>query len=80
MKDAGGNGFWHETYLMSGGIEAIYDDMPETGLARFAPLRPARGVRFSSRTRAGRDEKPVPTPVMSEADYYGPFDDESAGS
>jgi hypothetical protein len=22
-------GFWHETYLMTGGMEAIYDDVPE---------------------------------------------------
>ncbi len=70
LKDDGGTGFWHETYLMSGGMEAIYDDMPEIGMARFAPVRPARGARFSSRRRAGRDEKTVATPVVSEADYY----------
>jgi hypothetical protein len=25
LKDSGGTGFWHETYFMRGGIEAIYD-------------------------------------------------------
>jgi hypothetical protein len=29
LRDSGGTGFWHETYLMRGGIEAIYDDMPQ---------------------------------------------------
>ena len=27
LKDSGGTGFWHETYFMGGGVEAIYDDM-----------------------------------------------------
>jgi hypothetical protein len=70
LKDAGGTGFWHETYLMNGGMEAIYDDLPATGMARFAPVRPARGARFSSRDRVARDERPVATPVVAEADYY----------
>src|SRR5580692_9979022 len=29
LKDSGGTGFWHETYFRRGGIEAIYDDVPE---------------------------------------------------
>jgi hypothetical protein len=70
LKDTGGTGFWHEAYLMAGGMEAIYDDMPGLGMARFAPVRPARGVRFSSRQRAGRDEKPAPIPVVPEGEYY----------
>ena len=28
LKDSGGTGFWYETYLMQGGMEAIYDDVP----------------------------------------------------
>ena len=28
LRDTGGTGFWHETYFMRGGMEAIYDDMP----------------------------------------------------
>jgi len=29
LKDSGGTGFWHETYLMTGGMEAIYDDVKQ---------------------------------------------------
>jgi hypothetical protein len=29
FKDSGGTGFWHETYFRRGGIEAVYDDVPE---------------------------------------------------
>lgn len=48
---------------MGGGIEAIYDDMNRpTGLARFAPVRPARG--------AGRSEPSTVEPVITEAEYY----------
>jgi hypothetical protein len=28
VRDPRGTGFWHETYFLRGGIEAIYDDMP----------------------------------------------------
>jgi hypothetical protein len=56
LKDSGGTGFWHEAYFMHGGIDAIYDDMAKpTGMARFAPATPARGVMFSARHRAGRE-------------------------
>src|ERR1700682_5951166 len=27
LRDSGGTGFWHETYFMRGGMEAVYDDM-----------------------------------------------------
>src|SRR6266576_4780755 len=55
LKDSGGTGFWHETYFMRGGMEAIYDDMPQPiGMMKFAPLGPARGPMFGARTRAGR--------------------------
>ena len=54
VRDSGGTGFWHETYAMRGGIEAIYDDMPRpVGLARFAPVVPARGAMFGARRRMG---------------------------
>jgi hypothetical protein len=56
---------------MDGGIEAIYDDInPPTGMARFAPMRPARGAMFSSRRRLLKEQSPL-QPVVSEADYYG---------
>jgi hypothetical protein len=71
LRDSGGTGFWHETYLMSGGMEAIYDDMSRPiGFARFAPAQPARGAMFSARRRAGRGEPPTVQPVINEADYY----------
>jgi hypothetical protein len=62
LADSGGTGFWHETYFMRGGMEAIYDDLPRSiGLARFAPVVPAKGRMFSARQRAGlpTDEAPA---------------------
>ena len=55
VRDTGGTGFWHETYLMrGGGMEAIYDDVDRPlGLMRVAPLQPARGRSHAARTRAG---------------------------
>jgi Monooxygenase af470-like len=53
VGDSHGTGFWHETYFMAGGMEAVYGDMTvPVGLTRFAPLRPARGAMFSARARA----------------------------
>ena len=52
IKDAGGTGFWHETYARRGGMEAIYDDVPERiGLAGFAPVVPATGPRATAGER-----------------------------
>lgn len=60
LKDPKGTGFWHETYRMKGGIEAIYDNMDRAvGLAAFAPSAPARGPMFSARARLGAGEGPV---------------------
>jgi Monooxygenase af470-like len=28
VRHSGGTGFWHDTYFMRGGTEAIYDDVP----------------------------------------------------
>src|SRR5436305_5287173 len=37
MRDSGGTGFWHETYRLKGGMEAVYVDMPKPiGLAAMA--------------------------------------------
>jgi hypothetical protein len=72
LRDSGGTGFWHETYFMRGGIEAIYDDMhAPIGMQKFAPVVAARGPMFSSRSRAGRPGAESP-PVFTEADLYGP--------
>ena len=56
VRDSGGTGFWHETYFLRGGIEAIYDGVPASlGLLGFAPSQPARGALFSARRRAHLD-------------------------
>lgn len=71
LRDSGGSGFWHETYALRGGFEAIYDDLPQPiGMMKFAPLHPARGSIFSARQRLGREgseSSPAPAP---EADLY----------
>ena len=71
IRDSGGTGFWHETYFMKGGMEAIYDDMVQsTGFLKFAPVQEARGPMFSARTRSKRDEQHGPPPPLSEKDLY----------
>jgi hypothetical protein len=71
LRDSGGTGFWHETYLMRGGMEAIYDDTPKpVGFSAFAPVSTARGRMFSARTRAkvaGEETKPT---GIGEGDLY----------
>jgi hypothetical protein len=71
LRDTGGTGFWHETYFRRGGIEAVYVDMQErTGMARFAPVIPARGPMFSARKRAelsGSANGPEP---ITEEEFY----------
>ena len=69
LRDSGGTGFWHETYLMRGGMEAIYIDVPAPiGFMRFAPIVAARGPMFGAVDRAGRTEQK--TPAVSESDLY----------
>ena len=59
LKDPEGTGFWHETYRMRGGIEAIYDDIDgPLGLSAFAPALPAKGPMFSARARLGAGQAP----------------------
>jgi hypothetical protein len=71
LRSSGGTGFWHETYLMRGGMEAVYDDVGvPLGFGRFAPLGPARGPMFSARTRAKLAGAPPPA-VVDEAEFYG---------
>ena len=66
LADSGGTGFWHETYSVRGGIEAVYDDMrPVPGLGGFATVVPARGALFSSRSRL-RGETSKVDPVYPE--------------
>jgi hypothetical protein len=71
VKDSGGTGFWHETYFISGGIEAIYDDIDiRLGLSAFAPMQPARGAMFSARRRLHLEESgaDVPPSAVSESE------------
>jgi hypothetical protein len=69
LKDSGGTGFWHETYLRRGGIEAIYDDVPKpVGMMGFAPLVTARGPMFGAAERAGKGLGG--NPVLTEDELY----------
>lgn len=71
LRDSGGTGFWHETYAMRGGIEAIYDDLGKpTGLGRFAPLRTARGGMFSARRRLSLHGDAPSAAPLSEDELY----------
>jgi hypothetical protein len=70
LKDSGGTGFWHETYFRRGGMEAIYDDVPQLiGFAAFAPVLPARGPMFGAAARGGKEH--ASPAVLSEKDLYG---------
>ena len=72
LRDSGGTGFWHETYFMRGGMEAVYDDLPKpNGFMRFAPVKPARGPMFSARTRLQAKGETTQPPPLSETDLYG---------
>lgn len=69
LRNSGGTGFWHETYFMRGGMEAVYDDMVQaTGFLKFAPVQPARGAMFSARDRARRPGEPTLAAPVSEDD------------
>ena len=68
LRDSAGTGFWHETYFMRGGMEAIYDDLPlPVGFLSFAPSHEAKGSMFSARQRAGMEGEPPPA-VVKEND------------
>jgi len=71
LRDTGGTGFWHETYTMRGGIEAIYDNLHEPiGMMKFAPLEIARGSIFSARQRLSREGRESSPPPEPEAELY----------
>jgi Domain of unknown function (DUF4188) len=64
LSDPAGTGFWHETYFVRGGIEAIYDaELPKLGLMAFAPLVDAHGSMFSARRRLKLAGDAPPAPV-----------------
>jgi len=68
LRDSRGTAFWHETYRMRGGMEAIYDDLPKpVGMLRFASAHAARGSMFSAAHRVARPQnaEPVVSPAES---------------
>ena len=70
LRDPGGTSFWHETYSVRGGFEAIYDDVaPPLGMMAFAPTLRARGPMFSARHRLKREGEAPAAPVP-EAEIY----------
>lgn len=70
LKDSGGTGFWHETYMMRGGIEAVYLDIKQpVGMMRFAPVVAARGSMFGAAARLHRPA--AQDPALSERELYG---------
>ena len=72
LRDSGGTGFWHETYAMRGGMEAVYDDVTKPlGFQAFAPCVPARGHMFSSHDRMRKSGTTPAQPAgLSEQDIY----------
>jgi hypothetical protein len=71
LRDSGGTAFWHETYFMRGGMEAIYDDLPvPLGFLKFAPSHEARGPMFSSRQRLGLSGNAAISAPFAESDLY----------
>jgi len=71
VRDSGGTGFWHETYFMRGGMEAVYDDVEKpVGLLHFAPSQAARGGMFSARERAKLVGDAAASPVLTEEEMY----------
>jgi hypothetical protein len=71
LQNTGGTGFWHETYMMRGGMEAIYDDIAgPIGFMQFAPVKVARGAMFGAAQRIAKPHDAEP--VVSEKKLYGP--------
>ena len=58
LTDSGGTGFWHESYRMSGGMEAVYVDMPgPVGFGHFAEAQKPIGPFLSARGRLGAETR-----------------------
>jgi hypothetical protein len=72
VRDSGGTGFWHETYRLKGGMEAVYADMPKPiGLLAVAPATAARGAAYSARQRLGlAGQTPAQPEGMAEREIY----------
>jgi len=71
LRNTKGVGFWHEAYFMSGGMEAVYDDMVrDIGFLSFAPAQEARGSMFSARGRARVSGSETGSAAVAEHDLY----------
>ncbi len=69
LRDSEGTAFWHETYFMRGGMEAIYDDLfVPLGFNSFAPTRAAKGPMFGARLRANVGGSQQGEPAVVERD------------
>jgi hypothetical protein len=74
LRGGSGTAFWHETYFMRGGVEAIFLDLDldrPTGLLAFAPATEARGAMFSARHRLRVAGDELAPPALSEQQLYG---------
>ncbi len=72
LQNSRGTGFWHETYFMRGGMEAVYDDVSKPmGFQAFAGSVPARGSMFAARRRLGvAGDTPANPEGMDEKNLY----------
>jgi hypothetical protein len=69
LRDSGGTGFWHETYFMRGGMEAVYDDLTSSlGLLAFAPAATPRGSMFTARLRSQMAGASTLPPAIPESE------------
>ena len=67
LNDTKGVGFWHETYFMRGGMEAIYDEVKlPLGFTAFAPAQSAKGPMFNARKRLGISGEPTIAAPLEE--------------
>ena len=71
LRDTEGTGFWHEAYFMRGGMEAVYDNIPDSiGFLKFAPTTAARGAMFSARKRMKLGSESAVPPAVNETELY----------
>jgi len=67
LQDSQGTSFWHETYFMRGGMEAIYLDVPgRLGFTGFAPTTAPKGGMFSARRRLNLEGEGLAAPVKED--------------
>ncbi len=71
LRDPASTEFWHETYFMRGGMEAIYGNAQSPlGFLYFAPNQEARGPMFSARTRLGLEGQAEAVAGVHETELY----------